>query len=182
MNTTLLIATAWCLFLWVVPARQLAEKEEKQPPAVHDMRMCPANQSHAHMTERGAAGMGFSQSATAHHFIIQATGGMIQVEAANLEDTANRDSIRHHLGHIAQAFRNGDFDIPMFVHDAVPAGVPELKRLKANITYSFEETPAGGQVVIRTSDPQALSAIHKFLRYQIEEHQTGDPLTLTPKN
>jgi hypothetical protein len=70
----------------------------------------------------------------------------------------------------------------MFVHDAVPAGVPELKQLRANITYSVEQTPAGGQVVIRTSDPQSLSAIHKSLRYQIEEHQTGDPLTLTPKN
>lgn len=75
------------------------------------MRLCPANQVHAHLPERGEAGMGFSQSATAHHFIIQATGGIIQVEATNPEDYANRDSVRHHLVHIAQAFGNGDFDI-----------------------------------------------------------------------
>jgi hypothetical protein len=182
MNKTLLIVTAWCLSFWITPAYQQAEKEEKRPPAAHDMRLCPANQAHAHMTERGETGMGFSQSATAHHFIIQATGGIIQVEATHPEDSANRESIRHHLVHIAQAFGNGDFNISMFVHDAVPAGVPELKRLRANITYSFEQTPAGGQVVIRTSDPQSLSAVHKFLRYQIQEHQTGDPLTLTPRN
>jgi hypothetical protein len=182
MNKALLIATTWCLSFWMARAYQQPEKEEKGPPAVHDMRLCPANQVHSHLTERGEAGMGFSQSATTHHFILQATGGIIQVEATNPEDTGDRDSIRHHLVHIAQAFGNGDFDIPMFVHDAVPAGVPDLKRLNANITYSFEQTPAGGQVVIRASDPQALSAIHKFLRYQIEEHQTGDPLILTPKN
>jgi hypothetical protein len=81
-----------------------------------------------------------------------------------------------HLGHIARAFPNGDFDIPMFVHDTVPPGVPEMKRLQKQIRYSFEETPTGGRVVITSTDKDALSAIHRFLRFQIEEHKTGDPV------
>jgi hypothetical protein len=62
----------------------------------------------------------------------------------------------------------------MFVHNTVPPGVPEMKRLRENIHYSFEETARGGRVVISSSDKEALDAIHRFLRFQIEEHRTGD--------
>lgn len=92
------------------------------------------------------------------------------MEPNDAKDTAARDAIRTHLMHISHAFSTGDFDIPMFVHDTVPPGMMEMKRLKAKISYSFEETPAGGRVVITTSDPEALAAVHKFLRFQIKEH------------
>jgi hypothetical protein len=87
--------------------------------------------------------MGFSQSATTHHFLLNSTGRVIQVQANDPADAASRDSVRMHLAHIAQAFQNGDFDIPMFVHDTDPPGVPEMKKLRASIHYSFEETPNG---------------------------------------
>jgi len=136
---------------------------------------CPMHDAHAQMNERGEKGMGFSQTATTHHFFLNETGGVIQVEANDSADSANRDNIRMHLGHIARAFQGGDFDIPMFVHDTVPPGVPEMKRLRKHIRYAFEETPNGGRVVISTSDAKALTAIHRFLRFQVEEHKTGDP-------
>jgi hypothetical protein len=60
--------------------------------------------------------------------------------------------------------------------DAVLPGVPEMKRLRRNIHYSFEETPNGGRVVISSANKGACDAIHRFLRFQIEEHKTGDPL------
>ena len=50
-----------------------------------------------------------------------------------------------------------------------------MKRLREKIRYSFEVTPNGGRVVIATTDKESLIAIHKFLRFQIEEHKTGDP-------
>jgi len=134
--------------------------------------------AHSKMNERGEKGMGFSQTANTHHFLLKSNGGVIQVEANDPKDIAARDSIRAHLTHISHAFAEGDFDIPMFVHDTVPPGVPDMKRLKDKITYSFQETPAGGSVVIATSDPDALAAIHKFLRFQITEHHTGDPTEL----
>src|ERR1700687_48819 len=81
------------------------------------------------MNERGEKGMGFSQTATTHHFLLKPDGGVIQVETNDPKDTAARDSIRVHLPHIAHAFSSGDFDIPMLVHDTVPPGVPEMKRL-----------------------------------------------------
>ena len=134
----------------------------------------PKQDSHDQMNVRGEHAMGFSQTATTHHFFLKPDGGVIQVETNNSKDTSNRDNIRMHLGHIAHSFQNGDFDIPMFVHDTVPPGVPEMKRLQKQIRYSFEETPNGGRVAIVTSDKEALTAIHQFLRFQIQEHKTSD--------
>jgi len=130
--------------------------------------------AHTQMDERGEKGMGFSQTATTHHFFLNESGGVIQVEASDSADSANRDEIRMHLEHIAHAFQSGDFDIPMLVHDTVPPGVPEMKRLRKYIRYGFEETSNGGRVVISSADAKALTAIHRFLRFQIEEHKTGD--------
>jgi hypothetical protein len=103
---------------------------------------CPMHQSHAHdesatpaVTARGAQGMGFSQTATAHHFLLKANGGAILVEANDTADTVSRDNIRMHLSHIAKAFANGDFTIPMFVHDTVPPGISVMKEMSGKITY-----------------------------------------------
>jgi len=122
--------------------------------------------------------MGFSQTATTHHFLLKNDGGVIQVEANDPNDAHNRDLIRTHLTHIAHAFSAGDFSDPMAVHDKVPDGVPVMQRLKADIRYTFDQTPQGGRVSIQTANPQALDAIHDFLRFQIEEHQTGDSLNV----
>lgn len=146
---------------------------------------CPMHNAHAHddpgasaMNERGEQGMGFAQTTTTHHFLLNAEGGVIQVEAHDLADTATRDRIRMHLTHIAKAFSSSDFAIPMFVHDTVPPGVPVMKERSDKISYKFEESPAGGRVVIVTTDPQALAAVQQFLRFQIAEHQTGDPTAI----
>src|SRR5258708_38749512 len=45
--------------------------------------------------------------------------------------------------------------MPMFVHDRVLPGVPEMKRLATSIAYSVEVTPAGGRVLITTTNPGA---------------------------
>jgi hypothetical protein len=139
---------------------------------------CPMHQdedAHAKMDARGEHAMGFSQTATTHHFLLSEDGGAIQVDANSAADKATIEEIRTHLARIAKRFAEGDFDIPMFVHDTVPPGVPEMKQLKSDIRYSFEPTDAGGRVVIATKKNRAVEAIHKFLRFQIEEHRTGDP-------
>src|SRR4029077_13015364 len=87
---------------------------------------CPMHAAHTQMNERGEKGMGFSQTATTHHFYLNESGGIIQVEANDSTDVTHRDDVRMHLRHIAHAFQTGDFDIPMFVHDTVPPGVPEM--------------------------------------------------------
>ena len=51
-----------------------------------------------------------------------------------------------------------------------------MQRLKAEIKYEFEETDRGARVRITTKSAEAVSAVHEFLRFQIRDHQTGDPL------
>jgi hypothetical protein len=97
---------------------------------------------------------------------------------ADSADTTSRDEFRMHLGHIKRAFKNGHFDIPMLVHDTVPPGVPEMKRLRKEIQYTFEETASGGRVIISYTDKEAVSAIHSFLRFQIDEHKIRDPIEI----
>ncbi len=133
---------------------------------------------HSMLMQHGEKTMGFSQTETTHHFFLTKDGGVIQVEANDSKDAQNRDLIRTHLAHISHAFAAGDFSDPLAVHDKVPDGVPVMQRLKGDIRYTFEMTPQGGRVLIKTANSQALDAIHQFLRFQIKEHQTGDRLEL----
>jgi hypothetical protein len=133
----------------------------------------------AEMNVRGERAMGFSQTATTHHFLLTQDGGAIQVEANDAKDAASRAQIREHLAHIAEMFADGNFDTPMFVHDEMPPGVVVMQKLKAEIGYRYEETAGGARVLIKTNNAEALAAVHDFLRFQIKEHRTGDPLEAT---
>ena len=146
-------------------AQHMAEKAAREKGGAHD---------HAAMNARGEQGMGFSQSATTHHFVLTATGGEIRVEANDPADATSRDQIRGHLVEIARSFAAGDFAVPMFVHSQTPPGVPSLARLRGAVDYLYADLTRGGRVEIQTTNPEALEAIHQFLRFQIEEHQTGD--------
>jgi hypothetical protein len=134
------------------------------------------HEHHHDMTSRGDNAMGFVAAKTTHHFLQNLSGGTIEVTANDPADTASRDAIQHHLQHVAQQFKEGDFEIPMFVHDQVPPGVPAMKRLKAEISYVYVGMDRGGRVEISTKNSEALTAIHDFLRFQIQEHHTGDKL------
>jgi hypothetical protein len=176
MRTILAIA----VFGFVCVAKSFAQqppaeqKDAKQPPPA----TCPMHDFRSQMNQRGEKAMGFSQTATTHHFFLNSNGGVIQVEVNDPADAATRDDIRMHLEHIAKSFQAADFDIPMFVHDTIPPGVPKMKQLRNSIHYYFEETPHGGRVVISTADENALAAVHQFLRFQIEEHKTGDSIQI----
>ena len=128
------------------------------------------------MNERGDKVMGFDHDLTTHHFLLKANGGVIQIEANNKTDTASRDEIRQHMRHIAKMFGEGNFSAPMLIHEQNPPGADVMKQLKAKIKYEFGENERGAFIRISTSDAAALKAIHEFLRFQIKEHKTGDPL------
>ncbi|HYX30203.1 MAG TPA: hypothetical protein VE863_16795 [Pyrinomonadaceae bacterium] len=131
------------------------------------------------MNERGDKAMGFDHTKTTHHFLLAEDGGSIQVEANDPKDKESRDQIRMHFRHITMMFSDGQFDIPMLVHAQTPPGAEVMKRLKAEITYTFKVTERGGMILISTKNSEALRAIHDFLRFQIKEHMTGDPLDVS---
>ena len=133
-------------------------------------------QQHAAMMKRGDAGMGFSHEKTTHHFILLKDGGAIQVSVNDPKDDASRDHIRMHLSHVAEMFSAGNFNVPMFIHDTTPPGVPTMEKLHSEIHYRYQQTDTGGKIDIETANPKALEAVHEFLRFQIAEHKTGDSI------
>ena len=133
-------------------------------------------QKETELKRRGALAMGFDQDASVHHFLLQRAGGTILVSSNDANDTQLIEQIRLHFRDIAQAFGQGLFDKPFETHGELPPGVAIMATNKQKISYRYEELPAGARVVIETTDRAALDAIHRFLRYQIIEHKTGDPL------
>ena len=125
---------------------------------------------------RGDEAMGFDQQKTTHHFKLLPDGGTIEITADDPSDVASRDAIRQHVAKIATMFGQGDFNIPMLVHGQKPPGVDTMTRLKSSLDYAAENLPSGGGVRITTVNSKALNAVHDFLRFQIQEHKTGDSL------
>jgi hypothetical protein len=149
--------------------------------AAQDMQSCPMHKEHmkeaSHqfdVEKHGDEAMGFPHDKTSHHFRLYSDGGVIEVTVNDSKDSQNLEVIRSHLTHIVTMFSNGEFSIPMFVHGQIPPGVPVMKEKRAEIFFSFEELPAGGRVRIKTTNSDALKAIHEFLRFQIDDHHTGD--------
>jgi hypothetical protein len=149
--------------------------------AAQDVESCPMHKEHmkaaehrADVEKHGDEAMGFPHDTTTHHFRLLSDGGAIEVIVNDPKDVQNLQAIRSHLTHIVTMFSNGDFSIPMFVHSQIPPGVTEMKEKRIEIVYSFEQLPDGGRVRISTSNHDALNAIHDFLRFQIEDHETGD--------
>lgn len=152
-------------------ALQLTAQDMQSCP-MHKEHMKAASQHQADVEKHGDEAMGFPHDKTTHHFRLYSDGGAIEVTVNDSKDSVNMQAIRSHLTQVVAMFFNGEFSIPMFVHDQVPHGVPVMKDKHAEISYKFEELPAGGRVCIKTTNPDALKGIHEFLRFQIEDHQT----------
>jgi len=176
LRTIILAACASAMSLTAYAQQSSAPAHDKAAGPAHEKHMGGSHDRHAHeLNERGGKAMGFDQSKTTHHFRLLPDGGAIEVEANDPRDEASKGQIRRHLAHISKMFAEGDFSTPFAVHARTPEGVPDLERLKAEITYRYEETERGGRVRISSWDAKALAAIHEFLRFQIEDHRTGDP-------
>ncbi len=164
MNLTVLFVSAVAL----AAGPQATAQQTTTQQSAHD---------HAQMNHRGAHVMGFDQDKTTHHFLLFEDGGAIDVSVKDAADKTNLDAIRAHLPHIAMKFGEGDFEAPALVHATDVPGTKDLAALKAKLSWKYVETAKGGRVDIVTTDAAALSAVHAFLKYQIEDHKTGDPLT-----
>lgn len=159
------------------PACPFHAQHQAQPAAQHEHGGDAAHAGHAAgIDRRGDEVMGFSHQRTSHHFLIEPEGGTIQVEVADAADAESLRQIRAHLAEVARQFAAGDFSMPREIHGRVLPGVPEMIQHKDAITYRYEDQEKGGRVMLRTSDPEALAALHHFLKAQIGDHRTGDPM------
>jgi hypothetical protein len=163
------------------PFQDKPQNKAQQAPMcqAHEQAKTSQAQQHEAVVQRGDQVMGFSHEKTMHHFRLYRDGGAIEANANKAEDTETRDAIRGHFEHIVKLFGAGDFSAPMLIHAQNPPGTEEMKRLGKAIQYKLEPTEKGARIRITTKDPDALRAVHEFLRFQIADHQTGDSLDVT---
>ena len=158
-------------------AQQTSNRDSAESCPMHKEHMSSLAH-HRDVEKHGDQAMGFPHDKTTHHFRILPDGGVIEITANDASDKSNAAAIRGHLSQISDLFSKGDFSTPVFIHDGIPPGVTTMKLLKEKIRYHYEELSSGARVSIESDDRLAVAAIHDFLRFQISEHQTGDPLTL----
>ena len=132
-----------------------------------------SDSSFARRQQRGATVMGVDQYTSQHVFEPLPTGGRIVLQRKEA-DSAGEAVIRQHMRTIARAFAAGDFTLPGVVHAMkdVP-GTEQMRALHDDITYTPKDLPRGGEVVIATSNPAAIAAVHDFLAFQRMDHRAG---------
>jgi hypothetical protein len=136
-------------------------------------RSAPADGAFAGVQERGRVAMGVDQYTSAHVFEDLADGGRIVLDRDDPADSAGIATIRAHMRAIAAAFSRGDFAVPGFVHARDVPGTAEMSRLAGRIAYEASDRPRGGELRIRSTDPDAVRAIHAFLEFQRSDHRAA---------
>lgn len=134
--------------------------------------------SFAELQRRGREIMGVDQYTSVHRFDALGDGGRIELQRA-ADDPAGTRAIRDHLRTIAAAFRAGDFSAPAMVHLREVPGTRVMAAKRAAITYTVRDLPRGGELLMKTSDRDAIAAIHDFVAFQRGEHRAGgrtDPM------
>jgi len=165
------------VMLLLLPGTVAAQHQTMPAGMSHDEHLRQLQKDEA-LKHRGALAMGFDQDRTTHHFVLRAGGGEIVVTAKDANDAELIAQVRAHFQEIAGSFGAGLFDKPLATHGEMPPGAETLAAQKAQVTYRYDPLPAGARVIIDTRDQTTLEAVHAFLRYQIVEHKTGDPLAI----
>ena len=124
----------------------------------------------AGMQTRGRAAMGVDQYTSTHHFDALPDGGRIELQR-DADDSAGVATIRAHIRAIAAAFKGGDFSTPAFVHMRMVPGTDVMVAKRARIRYEPRDLPRGAELRIRTTDPEAIAAIHRFMAFQQSDHR-----------
>jgi hypothetical protein len=158
------------LVAMLLPAAALAQgsKPAPLPPPAHDS----AHAAHTAMEERGAEVMGVDQQTSVHAFEALPNGGIIELQRA-LDDSAGIRTIRRHLRGIAEAFSQGDFSSPTYIHMTSVPGAQVMADRRRSIRYDYYDLPRGGALRITAADNAARKAIWEFIAYQRHEHLAG---------
>lgn len=131
-----------------------------------------SDSAYAGMQERGKVAMGVDQYTSQHRFDDLPDGGRIELQRDST-DTAGVQMVRQHLKSIAQAFAQGNFSVPGFVHSTQVPGTETMRVKRGVIKYRFDSLPGGGEVRITSHDSAAVVGVHQFLAYQRQEHHAG---------
>jgi hypothetical protein len=146
------IVTAICLLILTVPFVAFAQKGDKDRP------------------------MPFDDGKAVHHFYLLKNGGAVEVAAKDPSDKPTIDAIQKQLELQAKSYEKGNFDATATEKGKMPESVNTMKKLRKEITFEVMQMDAGAALRMFSVNTQARQAIQDYLKQQIEERHTGDPL------
>src|SRR5215510_10655232 len=124
---TQILSTVTTLSMLLFLRAVLAQHGGMPPGLTHEQHEAQLQKEEALKT-RGAVAMGFDQDAVRHHFLLQATGGAIEVAVRDGADVKSLNAVRAHLSAIAAQFAAGNFEAPFATHGEVPPGADVLQQ------------------------------------------------------
>jgi hypothetical protein len=122
---------------------------------------------------RGRGVMGVDQYTSAHVFEDLPDGGRIVLDRSETSDTAGVATIRTHMRAIAAEFARGNFTNPGLVHARDVPGTAVMTARASALSYAASDRPHGAEVRIRSTDPEAVKAVHQFLAFQRSDHRAA---------
>ena len=162
------VATLTAVIVLILPARAVAQSHDTH----HQPSSTPQDSAFGAMQARGKRAMGVDQYTSVHRFDDLEDGGRIELQR-DRDDAEGIAAIRTHIRTIARAFAAGDFSTPATVHlESVP-GSATMRARRSAIRYEPVDLPRGAALRIRSSDREAVAAIHRFLAYQRREHRAS---------
>ena len=129
-----------------------------------------SDSSFAAVQSRGKIAMGVDQYTSKHQFESLADGGRIELQRME-EDSAGTATIRTHLKAVAEAFGEGDFSTPGFVHWREVPGAAKMAEKRKALSIVYRDLPRGGELRLASRDPEVVAAIHEFLAFQRDDHR-----------
>jgi len=118
---------------------------------------------------KGSQVMPFSQADTMHMFRPTAAGG-VQTVTVKDGDPRQIALVRSHLRKEAVAFARGDYRDPASIHGMDMPGLATLHAGAARLRVKYADVPNGAAITYVSRDPQLVSAVHRWLAAQVEQH------------
>ena len=131
-----------------------------------------ADSAFARVQERGRDVMGVDQYSSTHRFDALPDGGRVELQR-DTDDSLGVAQIRGHMREIEAAFQRADFGAPAAVHAQAVPGTETMAKLRREIRYTVTNLPRGAELRIRSSNPEAIAAIHAFIAFQRRDHRAG---------
>ena len=118
---------------------------------------------------------GFDNERVNRHFYVLKNGGAVEITVKDPNDEATIKAIQAHLKKESDLWTKGNFETLTTVYGRPPEGAAQLKKLRDEVTYAVVAEENGAVIRMFTVNQSAKSAIHDYLKFQIDQLKTGDP-------
>lgn len=125
---------------------------------------------------RFSKALGTDVDKVVQHYYLVKNGGVIEFTAKDPADNATIATVQKYLEAQKDLFEKGKAEADAEIYGKIPDGLPALKKLRNEITFFAVNTDSGAALRMFSVNEQARQAIQDFMKFQINEHKTGDPL------